>query len=971
LLLDDRERLNIEQRTAETASNRFSESLSEQKQAVNDLEREIHILGEVLYTKKNLLTEAKTSLEESQSRIGFLEKRINELGLERQESDERVRGLEIALDEKRRAYEDLCERRNKLEVEANRIEEEEARIVDLEARAEERCREARGTLARIESESLNLTGKELSLKNKTVEIQAHFQSAHKGFQRIAERQNLLARNIAEVCRELNQYEKEIVLREGENERLNQALGRGKEQAHRGEDEINRLDGRIKSVESELIKRESRIEALENLISTREGVSSGAKAVLAEACKTGSQLSFVKGLLGELVEVDVAHSAAMEAALGDAAQAVVVETIEQARQVMVFLDQKARGRVTLLPLAEFGNDQLKKPDASSSLFQHVRCPDPELKKAVDLLLVDVRLIEKFQLTEKGIVGQLRKAVTSDGDEVDRFGVLSVGSVTPDAGVISRRSELAALEKERGKLREEREDLLRQRAELAARNETIAKANQELMNRIECTGRTLADTKTLREKHLERYRYFRKEYTLNAQDAYELEKNFHTLRATLSELDEEMGHLGDTLAALHETLKEARNTLDGRSAEKERHARLRREFELQIIQFRERKDGIDNESGLMAKSLEEVQEQLTRLATQKDRLEDSKNEMQQGLEEMKSKTAGLLEKRSAYSMEISEVEERLEKLKEALQQDQKAYEATNASLEEVRCKLDELRVEERGNQVRCEGLLEKVREELRIDLEEGAERVEGEPDGIDSSGHEIDSPEQEGESQDREKDWDAVAQEIDEIKERLSRMGSVNLDAINELQEVEERFEGLTRQREDLLKSIKGLEELIQTLNQESREKFIDTFERVRSHFNDIFRKLFQGGKADVRLEEGEDVLEAGVEIIAGPPGKDVRSISLLSGGERTLTAVGLLFALFKSRPSPFCILDEVDAALDEVNIERFCNCLDEFVRGSQFLIVTHSKRTMSFSDYLYGITMQEDGVTSHISLNLETYEEPAA
>jgi len=165
-------------------------------------------------------------------------------------------------------------------------------------------------------------------------------------------------------------------------------------------------------------------------------------------------------------------------------------------------------------------------------------------------------------------------------------------------------------------------------------------------------------------------------------------------------------------------------------------------------------------------------------------------------------------------------------------------------------------------------------------------------------------------------------------------------------------------------------LITRLNKQSREKFRETFEQIRVNFQEIFRKLFGGGKADIMLEDAEDILEAGIEIMAKPPGKETRSISLLSGGEKTMTAIALLFAVFKSKPSPFCMLDEVDAALDEANNERFNLLVREFQKGSQFIVITHSKRTMSIADMLYGITMQMRGVSKKISVKFGEYEPEA-
>jgi chromosome segregation protein len=218
-----------------------------------------------------------------------------------------------------------------------------------------------------------------------------------------------------------------------------------------------------------------------------------------------------------------------------------------------------------------------------------------------------------------------------------------------------------------------------------------------------------------------------------------------------------------------------------------------------------------------------------------------------------------------------------------------------------------------------------------------------------------------------DWAAIEAEIEELRERLGRMGNVNLAAVDELTQVEERLAFLTAQRDDLLAAKGALMDTIAMVDKESRERFLVTFEEIRGHFKQIFRKLFRGGKADVFLAEGEDVLEAGIEIVAAPPGKDPRSISLLSGGERTLTAVGLLFSLFRAKPSPVCMLDEVDAALDETNIDRFCTVLEDFLAGSQFVVVTHARRTMSYADTLYGITMEEHGVSRALSLTLQEYE----
>jgi chromosome segregation protein len=196
----------------------------------------------------------------------------------------------------------------------------------------------------------------------------------------------------------------------------------------------------------------------------------------------------------------------------------------------------------------------------------------------------------------------------------------------------------------------------------------------------------------------------------------------------------------------------------------------------------------------------------------------------------------------------------------------------------------------------------------------------------------------------------------------------MEALDELDQLEARFERLSTQYNDLVESKAALERIIQRINVDSRQVFIATLETVRGHFQELFRRMFGGGEADIVVDEGEDVLECGIEIVARPPGKEACSISLLSGGEKTLTCVALLLAVFRSKPSPFCVLDEVDAALDEANIGRFVGVLREFLSLTQFVVVTHSKKTMAGADTIYGVTMEESGVSKRVSVRFEDVSE---
>jgi chromosome segregation protein len=219
-----------------------------------------------------------------------------------------------------------------------------------------------------------------------------------------------------------------------------------------------------------------------------------------------------------------------------------------------------------------------------------------------------------------------------------------------------------------------------------------------------------------------------------------------------------------------------------------------------------------------------------------------------------------------------------------------------------------------------------------------------------------------------DWTAVAQQIEALQRRLDEIGPVNLVAIEEYEETEQRYQFLSKQHDDLVQAKAQLLEVINRINTQTREMFRATFEQIRTNFRAMFTEVFSGGKADLILMDENDLLESGIDIVARPPGKQLQTISLLSGGEQTMTAVSLLFSIYQVKPSPFCVLDELDAPLDESNINRFIRVLQRFLEHSQFIIITHNKRTIGMADVLYGVTMQEQGVSRVVSVKFHKSDE---
>ena len=377
----------------------------------------------------------------------------------------------------------------------------------------------------------------------------------------------------------------------------------------------------------------------------------------------------------------------------------------------------------------------------------------------------------------------------------------------------------------------------------------------------------------------------------------------------------------------------------------------ELKVVIAQKEERKDNINTSIEKLKNELQDNKEDLQSTCREIENCREKITESENGISGMNSlledlqtekitqdtDVVGLREKQSVYKGQLAETNRQIDE-----------YSEEYRSQEQV---VNSLKLKENEFMVKIADLEERIRADYQVALSEFA----------------LEHGEEDSESI----DWESVPHEIDQLKGQIDKMGNVNLEAIHEQAELEAREVHLMGQMEDLQKAENALKDIIGKINITSRELFEKTFHEVRIHFHELFRKLFGGGRADIILEEGVDILDAGIDIVAQPPGKELKSIMLFSGGEKVMTTIALLFAIFQSKPSPFCILDEVDAALDENNIKRFTQILQEFAKESQFVIITHSKQTMSIADVLYGVTMEEAGVSKKISVKFEEAQRQVA
>jgi chromosome segregation protein len=695
--------------------------------------------------------------------------------------------------------------------------------------------------------------------------------------------------------------------------------------------------------------------LDELERRLEGVSSGVKEMLMHAREaTAGPYRQIRGLVADLLNVHMDTAPLIEAALGEVAQYVVLAGSRELVEHLQLESGRPAGRVGFVRLdvlpAMTGAEAIDltgEPGVVGRADQFVETA-PEFAVLAKRLLGKTWIVETLAdaLALAESTGRGLTFVSRTYDVVSADGTLLVGPKQTATGLISRRSELRSLRQQVADLAAKIE---RGRGEVAALEEHISQSEKQA-SRLAAEQRELAQR--LAEQRL-------------ASGAAEERHVQIELQATAveSELAAAAAEHESATQSLVSTREKVSQTA---IAVAEHEARLRdavaRAAELDQIRQR-----ASRETNAGRVELAKSEQQVEHLRTQKGQLERDQQERGRALADSRAHLTLAADRARQAERNILTAESAVAELflrKEVL---------LTANVEKInhreqsRSQKNELTQEALRSRARIRKVESKLHAkdlaagELRHERTTLADRLR-EDYGIDLATieHELSAEELEAR--------ETIDAEIADLRSKINSIGGVNLDALAELEELESRFGNLSSQHTDLTAAKNSLDEIIGKINADSRRLFAETLDMVREHFAALFRKLFGGGQAEIVLEEGVDVLESGIEIVARPPGKEPRNISLLSGGEKTLTCVALLLAIFRSRPSPFCVLDEVDAALDEANIERFVGVLKEFLNWTQFIVITHSKKTMTCASTLYGITMQESGISKRVAVRFEDVTE---
>jgi len=700
--------------------------------------------------------------------------------------------------------------------------------------------------------------------------------------------------------------------------------------------------------------DSRMQTLREMLQRQEGVGAGVRRVL--QARAEGALSCVRGMLGDFVSTDVDRAPLVEAALAGMDQRLVV-----AREADL-LDQAAALRERL---GENGAAEVLCCDGAAPLrldFDAAACPDIRgrvldwVRSEAWLAPVLWRLLGRtFVVKDLAAARRAARAapagarfVTEDGVVREADGTVRFGSARRATGVISRRSELADLQQQSQVLATQIDELRGRCEQLHQRQEHVQTVQHALRTAIYEANTERVEAQSRLSQLDEQIEQLRQEQPVVASDLEALGQEMaaavraeHEARQKAEQLEQRNAERQREVQRLAGEIAAARQDQDARAGEMT-------EAKVALATAEQKKLAQRDALGALQRQIVQQERELAsrreQIAADRQRAAAAEAE----IETTRREVDRLYARQQEIAREVSEAEQSREGLTEKLNEIRASLQQRRGAHEEAHERVNACRLELSQMDVRIEDLISRAADEMQMDLPQRARGYEHDPN----------------------RDWQAVADEIDDLRGKIERLGNVNLDAIAEQDELQKRQEFLAGQLDDVRSSQKQLTELIRRINRRSRERFNEAFETIRTNFREIFRKLFGGGKADMVLADPDHVLDSGIEIYARPPGKELRSLSLLSGGEKTLTALALLFAIFRSRPSPFCLLDEVDAALDEANNERFTHLLGEFTAHSQFVVISHAKRTMRMANVLYGVTMQEPGVSQRISVRFEEAQEMA-
>ncbi|MGG1685320.1 chromosome segregation protein SMC [Pseudalkalibacillus sp. NRS-1564] len=943
----------------------YHQSWKQKKAELDSLKERESSLGDSIKVKKEELTNIRLKLDQSESKLEAYQQQL----LDTSEELEKLEGKkEVLKERKKNAHQNrtnLSERmtflqekksyyEKEIEHHYKRFDQQKKELSDLKASLKKETellsdieQDIEQELDHMKSDYFELLNEQASIRNENRYLQDQLSVLNQRKERLDGDNHKYIEERSAV----DEKKEERSAKLAESKKLLEAhvsrFYKSKHDVEEKKKELGEKESKLYQAYQYIQQYKSKKEMLEEMQDDYAGFFQGVKEVL----KAREDLTGIEGAVAELITVPKDVETALETALGGAMQNVVVRDEAAGRQAISFLKKNRSGRATFLPLSvvksrkisNYDLDRAKENEAFVGVASELITYDPKYQAVMENLLGSVLVAKDLKgANELAKIMQYRtRVVTLEGDVVNPGGSMSGGSVKQkSSSLLSRQRDLELLINKLDDMQKKtavaEQEIKQDKAILADLEENLDEMRERGENlRLEEQS-LLGDLRAIEgdERNTnERLQLYDRE-----KKAIDEEVETHQKRHV---------YLTERLEVITQQAEELEGKIENLTAKKQTQQTSRETIQTEITDLKVK----------VAEHQQSFQNQKETL----DRLTSEQNETNAQLTETTEEFTLLSEAMSSNSNGEEKLDQNIvsfrsekEKLLTTLQNEREVKLSLQQEIESVSSKLDLLIAEEK----QLSGLMQAVEVRInRLDVElENRLAILSEEYGL--------TYEAAKEKHILTLEPEDAKRKLKLIKLEIDELGTVNLGAIDEYERVNDRYTFLSEQQADLLQAKKTLYDVIEEMDQEMKKRFEDTFTKIRAQFQIVFKELFGGGKADLVLTDPDNLLSTGVDILAQPPGKKLQHLALLSGGERAFTAIALLFSILKVRPVPFCVLDEVEAALDDANVNRFAKYLKQFSEKTQFIVITHRKGTMEESDVLYGVTMQESGVSRLVSVRLE-------
>lgn len=898
---------------------------------------------------RDTLLNLEFEINRIENRIELLRKKHQDIGIaehklsqEQQELSRKAKALENELD---LASNQEKEYNTSLNKEKVLLEEKERQFDTLNNKHSHTC----DRLEEEKAELIELLSETAQLKNQLVSLDTRIEGLTKRETKINKERDLWQGKLEEIGQQLEQACKIKDTLQIALETLKARRGSLKEDLALTQTQLESKRKEIETLKGELTSKLARLESLETLQNSQEGSEEGPRSLI------NSNHYGLRCLVVDILQTAPEYERAIEAALEKKLLAIIAQDHNSILEAIRHIKTNSGGRNIFIPLQpKLSPGRKESPYAIKDLSSE-QLVGPALDKVeygaeyssvVRYLLEDVVLVKDLEgalaLWQQGIAD--RNLVTLEGEVLDSNGGITGGdNPAQDQGILGRKRKIQELRKTTQSMARDIEKWCRDEEELRKQLLSIQEELEAVENKFQhsqkaffdCQGRinALEEARQKDREYLEAISYEAQEIEIERQELQLGQANLqHQLESLLwlkQEKEEMIQKIKEELSLHENQLEEIQEEVIG--------------SKVKVSATQEKKEAAKNYLQRIKGDYEDIIVRISQQKAEEIQIQGEKTETQKSLNQTEENLQTLLIRRDNTQKQIRDIEEILREKREELKNIEKPEKVCKNHLAPLTLTIQQA-------SLTCSQLqwqINQIKNKLQKDFIQSEENIIRQAQGPLS---EIDT----GEEQDK----------IAALNEQLNKLGEINLTAIEDYELIQERYKFLQEQQEDLHKSIASLHQAINKINRSIEKDFFDTFNALNKQFEQTFKRLFQGGEARLTLIQEDGFMESGVDIIVQPPGKKLQNIALLSAGEKALSALALLFSVFMLKPTPFCLMDEVDAPLDEANLERFSQLLKELSVQTQFIIVTHNKRTMAWANALYGITMEEDGVSKIISVSLK-------